>query len=309
MKKRAALTLGVAGLAAGAVALRRGGLREDLEWREVTKPGDVIDVDGYGVHVIDQGSGPALVLVHGFGGSTYSYRNQIPAFAGSHRVIAVDLKGFGYSERQAEAPLSGTAQVAMLKRLIERLGIDHAAFVGHSMGGGVLQRFAVTYPEAVDALVLAGSVYHTPRMRNVLPAPLVRAFAPLVASFVASRMLKLAYYDDSVLDDTVREEYLRPMRIKGTAAGILAMMRQRRDDPPVDIGRIASPVLLLWGAHDRLVPLRTAQEIRRDLPSARLVVIDGAGHMLFEERPDDCNRALAGFLAECAAPAAPAAQR
>jgi pimeloyl-ACP methyl ester carboxylesterase len=300
MRNRTAIVLGL-GAAAGIIALRRGGLHEDLEWRDVPKPGEIVDVDGYGVHVIEQGQGPALVLVHGFGGSTYSYRHQIPAFAGSHRVIAIDLKGFGYSERQADTPLSGSAQAAMVKRLLERLGVERATFVGHSMGGGVVQRFATTYPDAVEAVVLAGSVYRMDRMRMLLPAPVVRAFAPMIASFVASRMLSLAYYDKTRLDETVREEYLRPMRIKGTSTGILSMMRQRAGDAAPDVSSIRAPVLLLWGAHDRLVPLKTAQEIRRDLPSARLVVIEGAGHMLFEERPDDCNRAIEDFLRDAAA--------
>ena len=306
MRKRTAVALGI-GAVAGFLAMRRAGLREDLEWRDVTKPGEVIDIDGYGVHVIDHGQGPALVLVHGFGGSTYSYRHQIPAFSRSHRVIAVDLKGFGYSERQQGALLTDSAQAAMLKRLLERLGVERATFVGHSMGGGVLQRFATDYPSAVNALILAGSVYRTDRVRMLLPAPVARAFAPIVASFVSSRMLKLAYYDDAVLDDAVREEYLRPMRIRGTSDGILALMQQRRDEVPPRITSIMAPVLLLWGAHDRLVPLRTAQEIRHDLPAARLVVIDGAGHMLFEERPDDCNRAIEDFLREAAATPAPTA--
>jgi len=309
MKKRTALTLSAAAVAAGIVAVRRGGLREDLEWREVTRPGRVVDVDGYGVHVIDQGAGPALVLVHGFGGSTYSYRYQIPAFAATHRVVAVDLKGFGYSERQENARLSDAAQALMLERLMERLGIEHAAFVGHSMGGGVLQRFAVTYPDAVDALVLVGSVYRMWRVRSTLPTPVARAVAPLATSFLASRTLKLSYYDEGVLDETVREEYLRPLRIKGTSDGILAMMRQNWEDPEIDIRGIEAPVLVLCGAHDRLVPLRTAHEIRHDLPSARLVVVARAGHMLLEEKPDECNRAIAAFLAEAesARRAAPAA--
>jgi pimeloyl-ACP methyl ester carboxylesterase len=302
MRKRTALAIGIGAAAAGFFALRRSGLHEDLEWREATKPGEIVDVDGYGVHVIDQGRGPAIVLVHGFGGSTYSYRYQIPAFSRAHRVIAVDLKGFGYSERQQGARLTATAQAAMLKRLLERLGIERATFVGHSMGGGVLQRLAVDYPDAVDALVLAGSVYRTERMRGVLPSPVARALAPVIASLVASRLLSLAYYDTSKLDETVRAEYMRPMRIRGTSDGILSMMKQGRDEERPEIRTIKAPVLLLWGAHDRVVPLKTAQEIRRDLPSARLVVIEGAGHMLFEERPDDCNRAIEDFLREAVEP-------
>ena len=301
MKKRTAAILGVGAVTAGALVLRRVGLREDLEWSEVPKPGQVIALDGYGVHYVDQGEGPAVVLIHGFGGSTYSYRHQIPAFSRDHRVIAVDLKGFGYSERRADAGLSATDQVRMLKRLLDRLGVAHAAFVGHSMGGAVVQRFAATYPEAVDALVLAGSVRPVARARLWLPAPLVRPFAPAIATLTASRILKLSFHDRTKLDDAVRDAYLRPLRLRGSLDGLLAMMRDHRRDAPADLSKARMPVLLLWGSDDRLVPLHAAQEIRRDLPQARLVVIEGAGHMLFEERPDACNQAIEDFLRDALA--------
>lgn len=148
------------GAMAGATAMlvHKAGIHEDLDWESVPKPGHLIDIDGYQVHYLDQGQGPAIVLIHGFGGQTYSYRHLIPMLARDHRVIAVDLKGYGYSERNAHAGLSHTAQVAMLKGLLDKLGVARATFVGHSMGGAVAQRFAVTYPDMADALILAASV-------------------------------------------------------------------------------------------------------------------------------------------------------
>ena len=156
MRIRPILLTGAA-VAGGALLMRKAGIHEDLDWESVDRPGQLIDIDGYKVHYLDQGAGPAVVLIHGFGGHTYSYRHLIPVFARDHRVITIDLKGYGYSERNAHAGLSLTAQVSMLKSLLEKLGIAHATFVGHSMGGGVVQRFAVTHPEAVDALVLVAS--------------------------------------------------------------------------------------------------------------------------------------------------------
>ena len=97
MKRLTKAIAGIVGLTLAGLALRRSGLREDLEWAEVSKPGKVIEIDGYGVHYVEAGEGPAIVLVHGFGGNTYNFRDQIPVLARSHRVVAVDLKGFGYS--------------------------------------------------------------------------------------------------------------------------------------------------------------------------------------------------------------------
>jgi len=300
MKKRTLFVLGAAAVA-GAVALRRAGLREYLDWDLVEKPGRIIDIDGYRVHYVDQGSGPAIVLVHGFGGQTANYAELMPLLAKDHRVIAVDLKGYGYSERDAQAGLSHTGQVAMLKQLLGKLGVARAVFVGHSMGGAVVQRFAATYPEMVQALVLMASVAGDERFaRRLPPAFLLRPIVPVLANLVAGRLLAASFYDPSILTPELREEYVRPAHIKGSMEGLLAMMRESRDDPPIDAAAITMPVLLLYGAHDRAVPLSVAQHVRERIPQARLVVVDRAAHMLLVERPQQCAEAIRDFLRDAA---------
>ena len=291
---------GVAALGAGVViALRRRGLSEDLEWSAVDKPGRVIDVGGYGVHVVERGEGPAMLLLHGFGGQTYSFRYQIERFAQDRRVIAVDLKGYGYSERRAGADLSRGAQVSMLTSLLRQLSVRSAVVVGHSMGGGIAQRFAAAHPEMVDALVLVASAgERAERFRRRLPAGLVRPLLPVLARVAADRLWTASWYDPTLARDQDREEYLRPARIKGSMDGLMAMMSDSRSDAPVDYAQIMMPVLLLNGAADRIVPLERAQELRGRIPQARLVVIDKAGHLLLEERPQECNRAISDFLRE-----------
>jgi pimeloyl-ACP methyl ester carboxylesterase len=300
MKKRNTI-LALGGLAAAFTLLRRRSLHEDLEWDDLEKTGHIVDIDGYGVHVVDQGEGPAMLLIHGFGGQTFQYRHQIPHFAREYRVIAVDLKGFGYSERDASTRLSHTDQVAMLRTLLDRLGVERVTIVGHSMGGAVAQRFAATYPAMVDALVLAASMPADRRLRRgMAPGFLLRPALPLLAPVAASRLLSAGFYDPANLTDEVREEYLRPARIKGSLDGLMRMMQDARSDPPVELARITMPVLLLFGAHDRVAPLAMAQQIRERIPHARLTVIERAAHLLLEERPDECNTAIADFLREAA---------
>jgi pimeloyl-ACP methyl ester carboxylesterase len=298
MKKRTTF-IALGGIAATIALLRRGRHREDLDWHTIEKPGRIIDIDGYGVHVVEQGAGPAMLLVHGFGGQTFQYRHQLPHFARDHRTIAVDLKGFGYSERNAAVDLSHSAQVHMLAALLERLGVERCVVVGHSMGGAVAQRFAATHPEKVDALVLAASMpVDLRRGGRAAPAFLMRPLMSLLAPVVASRLLAAGYYDPSTLTDEVRDEYMRPGRIKGSLDGLMKMMRDAASDPPVDMTRITAPVMLLYAAHDRIATLAMAQRIRARIPHARLVVIERAAHMLLEERPDECNRAIRDFLRE-----------
>lgn len=297
MKKRT--IMGAATLAmAAAIVLRKSGLKEDVEWELAEKPGKVIDIDGYGVHYLDSGSGSPIVLIHGFGGQTYSYRHLTPLFEAAHRVVAVDLKGYGYSERDAGAGLSHTDQVAMLKTLLAKLGVDRATFVGHSMGGAIIQRLAAAHPAMVESLVLVASATGEEHFsRRILPPRFVlRAILPLLARVAASRLLTLSYYDPDCLTDDVRAEYNRPARLRGSMDGLMAIMRDSAADPPIDASAIAVPVLLLNGADDRAVPLSAAQRIRARIPQARLIVIDRAGHMLLEERPAECARAIVDFL-------------
>jgi pimeloyl-ACP methyl ester carboxylesterase len=309
MKKRTGLVIATA-LVGGLILQRKLALREDLDWHDVEKPGEIAEIDGYGVHYVELGHGPVMMLVHGFGASTYSYRHLMPIFARDHRVIAVDLKGFGYSERDSGAGLSATDQVAMLKKLLDRNAVDRAVFIGHSMGGGVVRRFAATYPAMTEAIVLAASIAGEERIaRAALPPTwLLKPVLPVLANLTASRLLKMMYYDRSKISDDVRDGYMRPVRLKGSMDGLLAMMRDRADDPPIDDAKITMPVLLLNGAADQVIPLSAAQRIREHIPHARLVVIEGAAHGLLEERPEDCARAISDFLRDSgvgvAAPAA-----
>lgn len=301
MRRRTLLVLAAA--TAGAYVLRRKvGLHEDLDWEEIDKPGSMEYIDGYGIHYLDQGHGPAVLLIHGFGGHTYSYRELAPRLARDHRTVAVDLKGFGYSQRRADAGLSHTDQARMLAALLDRLGIERAVVVGHSMGGAVAQRFAAMYPERCEALVLAAAAIGD-RFRRHLPGPLLpvlRPLLPVLGGIAANRLFGAMFYERPPDAAAIKAEYVRPARIRGSMDGLMAMMRDVARDGEVDTRRITMPVLLLYGAHDAIVPLSVAQEIRSRIPHARLVVVERAAHGLLEERPDECEGAIRDFLRETA---------
>ncbi len=269
--------------------------REVLDWSTSTKPGRLIDVNGEAIHCLETGRGPPVVLIHGFGGHTYSYRSLIPGLSRDHRVVVLDLLGFGYSERVPDADYSHEAQARRVIGLMDALGIQRASLVGHSMGGEVAMRVAAAYPERVDRLALVASVSGD-RVPTLRPTPLIKPFLPLFAQFFGRRMLRRAFHDESLATEEVWQAYHRPATIRGSIDGLYNIMKHTRRDPPISFSRISAPVLLMDAEHERIIPGWISRRLRARFPDAETVVIGGAGHMLLEERSAECNAALRRFL-------------
>jgi pimeloyl-ACP methyl ester carboxylesterase len=300
LKVRALLAafLAVIATAAGQRLLRRAvRVREDVDWELAEKPGRVAYVDGVGIHYVERGSGPAVVMLHGFGGHTFSFRHTILDLSRDHRVIAVDLMGFGYSERFVEGDYSQTRRAWLVMRLMDRLGIQKATLLGHSMGGGTAMRIAATWPERVDSLVLAASTAGERfRSRAFGAARLLKPLLPLLPRIASSRLLLVSVHDSSFLTAELRDAYLAPARIKGSMEGLARMMEDTRHDEPVAYERVTQPALILWASKERVLPPRMLDELRRCVPHARVEIVEEAGHLLLEERPEVCNALIREFL-------------
>jgi pimeloyl-ACP methyl ester carboxylesterase len=122
---------------------------------------------------------------------------------------------------------------------------------------------------------------------------------PLLEGFAARALLRSSFHDPSLLTPALRQMYLRPAHIRGSREGLMKMMADSAErDEPVDLSRLTMPVLILAAAHDHIAPLSMAQHIRDRIPHARLVVIERAAHLLLEERPDECVKAVREFLSE-----------
>ena len=276
--------------------------REDIDWRTVKPPGQIIDVDGVPMHYIERGTGPAVVLIHGFLGHTYDFRHLIPELAKDHRVVAVDLKGFGYSGRPKKSDYSLTEQARLVTRLMDKLAIDRASIVGHSMGGEVVMRMAAAWPERVDRIVLAASVSGD-RIPMPPVTPLIKPILWLFARIFGRRIFRRQFYDPRKATKEALEAYRRPLRTKGTGDAIYQLLRDGQREKRVDHSRITQPVLILWASHERILPRWVLSRLRKHFPRAEVVTIDRAGHLLLEEQPEASNAAIRRFLT--GAPTAP----
>ena len=285
---------------------------EDLEPESADVPGTFLDVDGVRLHYVEAGQGEPVVLIHGLNASTFSFRYTIPELAQSYRVVALDLQGFGYSERPAGADYSLTALAEQVARVMERLNIERATVVGHSMGGAVAMRLAIGFPERVARLVLVNSATDRLLRRGLRLSRLIQPCMPIAALFALQRRafrrraLRRAVHDPAHVTPEVVEGSFRPRRVKGTLRALGAWLVDRGRDEPLAPERIAQPTLVLWGEHDRLLPLAEGEELARAIPNARLLLVPSSGHLPLEEQPTFCNRALLDFLRSLEASVVPA---
>ena len=290
----------------GGVQLAWAGIRhyENTDPTDLHRPGAMAYIEGAGLHFFDEGTrddGIPLLLIHGFGGSTYTYRFQRPAFRGARRVITVDLPGFGLADRPHTLPLSHAAHAARLWVLLDRLGVERVTILGHSMGGGIALRMAASRPSQVDRLVLAASIHPNERP-GPIQFPLGRQVGAVALALMqrlpalVRRSVQKVAYDPSYLTDGVWHGYVDPLRLSGTAACILKMNADVAAQPAIDPGVVKQPALLLWGETDSVVPLRKGHDLQRLLPNADIEVVPKAGHLVVEERPDYCNPLIERFI-------------
>jgi pimeloyl-ACP methyl ester carboxylesterase len=281
----------------------------DVDWR---KHQHWITVNDQPVNVIDFGEGPPIVFVHGLSGSWPNWLEQLPVFAARHRVITLDLPGFGHSPMPREQ-ISISNYARLLDGLLDILGVDAAAVVGNSMGGFIAAELAISAPRRVERLVLisaAGlSTYGQPRALRSLPVfrrleRTVTAYAAWLASksdTVASRprlrnaTLGLVTAHPSRLPAPLAAEQLRGAGKPGFVDALEANLNyDYRDRLP----EIACPTLIVWGDHDRVITVRDAELYEQLIPNSRKVIFKDTGHMTMLERPAAFNALLADFLAE-----------
>jgi pimeloyl-ACP methyl ester carboxylesterase len=269
-------------------------------------------VHGYRRAFAHVGQGAALLLIHGIGDCSDTWRNVIPELSRDHRVIAPDLLGHGRSDKP-RADYSVAAYANAMRDLLSVLDVERVTVVGHSLGGGVAMQFAYQYPERCERLVLVstGGVSHEvhPALR-LAATPAADLFLPLLrlapARFVGMtgvRLMALLKTDlgrdaehllrmfESLPDATARRAFVRTIRAvvdwRGQAITMLDRCYLTR----------GMPTLLVWGAHDAVIPMHHAHIAHIAMPASRLEIFPDAGHFPHHAEPTRFVAALRDFLA------------
>lgn len=290
-------------LLSGCVAVR------PLEELHARSGEHLIRIDNHAVHAEQAGQGEFVLLLHGFGASTYSWRKVMPKLAEHHRVVAFDLYGFGWTERPEEwGRYTRDGQVELILALMDVLEIDRAHIVGHSYGGSIGMALAADHPERVRSLVLvdAAAIDYPMKRRKWFAAVAlfnwVYVRGLLLRTSTVERVVHQVYHDDALVTDELVRGYLDRLCVEGAAVGYRGLTRplpssQRpRDD--IRYEDLDIPILVLWGAQDQLITAEVGRQHTEQFPNARFVAIDGAGHAPMEEKPAEFLAAVSAFFEE-----------
>ena len=278
----------------------------------------VVTVEGRRTVVATAGRSidPALILVHGFGGSTFGWRHVMePLAASGWFVVAVDLPGFGLAEKGWDQSYEHESQAGFVLSVMDQMKIQDAVVAGHSMGGNVVSWVAALAPERVrglaliDAAIVSSTVSQNVATAAALSLPSLRRTARIMirSAFTEATfgdLLSSAFAVKSAATPETIRGYAAASRLPEWDAALLGILRDgSRNALTQPIAEIVSragtpiPTLILWGADDSWVPLSAGESLRDALPTATYVVLPGLGHVPFEEDPEGFTQAMQQWLA------------
>jgi pimeloyl-ACP methyl ester carboxylesterase len=260
--------------------------------------------------VMDKGKGRPILLLHGFATSSFTWQAVEPELSKRHRVIAVDLRGFGASDKPLDDHYSVFDQAEAVQALIEQENLKDLTVVGHSFGGGVTLALALKSAQQaqprIKNIVLIDTVAYKqpiPIFFRLLQVPMLGDVGmALVPPEVQSEQgLRLAYHDREKITKRAIAEYASALYSPEARHALKKTVEQI---VPPNIEEIAdsyktikTPALVLWCKDDKVVPSFFGRRLKADLPSSELIVFSDCGHMPQEEKPQDTVRAIESFLA------------
>jgi pimeloyl-ACP methyl ester carboxylesterase len=281
----------------------------DVDWQQHLR---WVRVEGRWMNLVDVGEGPVALFVHGLSGCWQNWLENIPHFARDHRVIAIDLPGFGESE-MPDKPISISRYADTIDALLDVLEIDQPVrLIGNSMGGFIGAELAIRYPQRLERMVLVAaaglSVEHVRTQRTEGLRHRAENIAFFNIGWLASRstmvvrrrrlrsaLLLLVAARPDRLPPEITYELVKGSGKEGFNDALDALcsypIRER-------LPEIECPVLIVWGTKDRLVPLKDAAVFEELIGDSRKIVYQDTGHLTMLERPARFNRDVREFLQE-----------
>ncbi len=275
--------------------------------------GQFIEINDLTVHYKQKGSGkPTFILLHGFGASTFSWREVIDPLSEYGLVIAYDRPAFGLTERplvwKEDNPYTQKSNIELLLSLLDVKNIDQAVLIGNSAGGTLATAFTLTHPERVLALIEVDAAIYQTRPDSalldwLLNTPQVDHLGPLIARRLGGTQgeafIESAWHDPSPLEENpeILAGYRKPLKAENWDRALWE--HTKATNPPElssQLSQINVPTLVISGDDDRIVPVENSRRLAKAIPHAKLVILENCGHLPQEECPDAFLGAIENFL-------------
>jgi pimeloyl-ACP methyl ester carboxylesterase len=249
-------------------------------------------------------SSKTVVLLHGFLSSTFTFRHLIPLLNQDFQVLSVDLPPFGKSEKSNRFVYSYKNMANTVIKLIEYLGLKDIILIGHSMGGQIALNILHFMPKMAEKAILISSSSYLKRSSLPLVLSSYLPFFHLLIKYRLARIgvkqnLRDSIYNHSLINEEMINGYMEPFLRNEIFVALSRMIRHREGDLPVNaLNSIQTPCLLIWGEHDKSVPLHIGKQLSKDLTNSQLIVLTETGHAVPEERPYEVYQQIRKFSSD-----------
>ncbi len=252
------------------------------------------------VHYLTMGSGEPLLLVHSVGQSVYTWRDLMPALAESYCAVAIELPGFGFSDRPLSLNYSMDEMADVIVKCLDALGVRKTHALGVTMGAVYTMYAAAKYPDRfmkVVALTPGGITERMPKKLRRLEKPLGMFYREMYSKKDFKKSMPLFYYDGTVCTDEVIDQYYRTCDDHASRQAIMYAIRNFDEEYAFDVIRKANrEYFIIWGEEDRMQPIERLFEIRKMLPGSVYHSIRNTGHWVHEEKGAQIAEAVDRYI-------------
>jgi pimeloyl-ACP methyl ester carboxylesterase len=276
----------------------------EIEKIYLTPESEYIEVQNEKLHVRIRGNGTPIMLIHGSFSSLHTWQEWENRLCKSYRTISMDLPGHGLTGPSVADKYTMDDYAVLLFALADTLKLDSFYVAGNSMGGGVCWKMAIQQPSRIRGMILIDAVGANRSSRNEKPfifkmlenKALAKLFTRFTPRFFFRMNMKQVFYDENKITRELTMRYYHLMRREGNREATIKRLSQTGKDNGAEISGIHCPTLILWGRHDRWVPVSTGEELHAMIKNSELVVFENAGHVPMEEIPETSLQPVLQFL-------------
>ncbi len=265
--------------------------------------------EGVKIKYDEIGSGEPIILLHGFGVSSYSWHLISKPLSQKNKLFLIDLKGFGSSDKPLDDKYSISDQAEIILSFIQKNNLQNLILIGHSMGGVVALQTVLqcikTGNNFLKGLILIDSPAYKQRLPLFIQILRIPVLNKLIFSFLPVKLctkllLRKTFFNDNKITDEMVKNYSRSLDMTGSSHALIAtankIVPENTDEITSKYKEIKIPTLIIWGEDDKIIPLPTGQHLEQTIPNSKLVIILDCGHMPQEEKPEETTEIISEFL-------------